>query len=216
VQALPGSADQAAADDPLERAARDGLGVAYLFPYQRLVVSNILEGRSQIVLLPTGAGKSLCFMLPAVILAGLTLVIVPLLSLMEDLRRRMAEAGLPSGVLRGDQSPQQREAELDSSRRGQTRVLLTTPETALRRSSVLATCRVEHLVVDEAHCIALWGNSFRPAYLQLGGLIQRLAPRIVSAFTATASGPVVDQVRTSLFTGRGVNVVVANPDRPST
>ena len=207
--------DPAAPADPLERIAYTGLGVRYLFPYQRLVVSNIMEGRSQIVLLPTGAGKSLCFMLPAVILAGLTLVIVPLLSLMEDLRRRMAEAGLATDVWRGGQSPDQRRRALHAARTGALRIVLTTPETAQSRAAALASCRVEHVVVDEAHCISSWGDSFRPSYRQLGEVIERIRSRLLSAFTATASRRVTEDARATLFGPRPVHVVAGNPDRPN-
>ena len=201
--------------DPLERLAYRGLGVAYLFPYQRLVVANAIEGRNQIVLLPTGAGKSLCFMLPATILAGLTLVIVPLLSLMEDLRRRMNEAGLAVDVLRGGQTRAERGEALAAARAGRLRIVLTTPETAQVRAAALAACRIEHLVVDEAHCISTWGNSFRPSYRQLGQVVDQIGPRLISAFTATASQRITDDVRANLFGRRPVHVVAGNPDRPN-
>ena len=73
------------APDPLNALAAQHLGIAYLYPYQRLVISNLLEGRNQIVVLPTGSGKSVCFMFPAAVLQGVTLVVLPLLALLEDL-----------------------------------------------------------------------------------------------------------------------------------
>ena len=206
------------APDPLNALAERHLGVSYLFPYQRLVIANLLEGRHQIVVLPTGAGKSVCFMFPAVVLEGVTLVVLPLLALLEDLHRRMTAAGLPVAVLRGGQTRDERNAILARVASRDARLVLVTPEAALAErllAALVAAGTIEHLVVDEAHCISQWGDSFRPTYLRLNELVQALRPRVVSAFTATATPAVLNRVREVLYPDGGVHLVAGNPDRPN-
>lgn len=203
--------------NPLDRVAREALGVQYLFPYQKLVVSNILEGRDQIVILPTGAGKSLCFQFPARLLPGATVIVFPLLSLITDQHRRLEEQGIPCGVLKGGQTAAERSALWEGVRQMRTKVLLTTPEALLtpRAVAALRELCISHLVIDEAHCVSEWGDTFRPTYLQLGEACTRIGAPLTTAFTATASARVLARVREVLFSGGEVNLVRANPDRPN-
>ena len=239
--------------DPLLEAAAP-FGAAYLFPYQRLVISNVLEAadalspgppgaeapgpadpapghrrsvatagppedriRRQIVVLPTGAGKTLCFQLPAAILRGLTVVVYPLLSLMADQIRRAEGAGLTAVVLRGGQSREERTAVWDAVESGRLQLLLTNPEMLSQESVItrLAHSAVSHLVIDEAHCVSEWGETFRPAYLELGRVIRELEPAATTAFTATASPVVLDAIRTHLFGDGGAHLIQSVPDRPN-
>ena len=204
------------AEDEIARLARARFGVRYLYPIQRFVVSNVLEGACQVVVLPTGAGKSLCFQLPSLLLAGPTLVLVPLLSLLSDQRRKMREAGVEADSLRGGMSPEEKAALFGSLRSGETRLVFATPEACLAEPnlSALRACSVAHLVVDEAHCVSEWGESFRPAYREVGRLVRELGAPVVSAFTATASPPVIARIRGLLFDEREVRVVAGNADRP--
>jgi ATP-dependent DNA helicase RecQ len=207
--------DGAAPADPLADIARRYLGVTYLYPVQRFVISNILEGADQVVILPTGTGKSLCFQAPALVLPGPTLVILPLLSLLEDQLRRLAAA--PAAALRGGLTREEKDGLFARVRSGAVRILLATPEACLvpATAAALAACRFAHMVVDEAHCVSEWGRSFRPAYRELGGLRARLAVPCLTAFTATASATVVADVKGLLFAGAEVRVVEAPPDRPN-
>ena len=212
------AADHPPVPDPLNDLAQRRLGMSYLFPYQRLVIANLLEGRHQIVVLPTGAGKSVCFMFPAVVLEGVTLVVLPLLALLEDLHRRMTAAGLPVAVLRGGQTRAERDAVLKRVASGDARLVLVTPEAALAErllAALAAAGTIEHLVVDEAHCISQWGDTFRPTYLRLHELVEALRPRVVSAFTATATPAVLNRVREVLYPHGGAHLVAGNPDRPN-
>lgn len=232
--------------DPLLEAARP-FGVSYLFPYQRLVISNVLEAADvgtaegpaadagapdpepwsddrdndhitrQIVVLPTGAGKTLCFQLPAAVLPGITIVVYPLLSLMADQVRRAEAAGLGCAVLKGGLSRGERTRLWESVEGDQLQIVLTNPE-MLGQEPVLnrlAEREVAHLVIDEAHCVSEWGETFRPSYLELGRVIGRLRPRVTTAFTATASPPVLEAVRAHLFGGEGAHLIQAVPDRPN-
>ena len=202
--------------DEIEGLARSRFGITYLYPIQRFVVSNVLEGNAQIVVLPTGAGKSLCFQLPSLLLSGPTLVLMPLLSLLSDQERKLRARGLPVGVLRGGLSRDEKQQLWSGLRGGRTRLVLATPESCLAEANLaaLGSCGIRHVVVDEAHCIAEWGDTFRPAYLQLGSLVRSLGVRMISAFTATASPSVIERIKALVFDGQEARVVAGNADRP--
>lgn len=181
------------------------------------MVSNTLEGRNQVVVLPTGSGKSLCFQLAGLLLDGPTLVLVPLLSLLADQLRRLRDAGVAAAELRGGQEPAERERLFAAVAARRVRIVLATPEACLVGGTLrrLASLSFAHLVVDEAHCIAEWGDSFRPSYLALGALARAIGAPVVTAFTATASEPVIRRIREALFLDAGTRVVAGDPDRPN-
>ena len=174
--------------------------------------SLFYRGR-QIVLLPTGAGKSLCFLTPALLLKGPTLVIYPLLALMADQKRRMDTGGIESVIFRGGQSPQEREENFAKIKKG-AKIIIANPEVLQNKSIVkeLAACKIQHIAIDEAHCVSEWGDSFRPAYLTLGKIIEELGCKTVTAFTATASPQVLDRVSQVLFGGQS-HIVRSDADR---
>ena len=169
------------------------------------------------MVLPTGAGKSLCFQLAGLLLDGPTLVLLPLLSLLADQLRRLRGAGVPVAELRGGQEPAERERLFASVAAGGVRFVLATPEACLVAGTLrrLAALSFRHLVVDEAHCIAEWGDAFRPAYLALGALARAIGAPVITAFTATASEPVIRRIREVLSLGDDARVVAGDPDRPN-
>jgi ATP-dependent DNA helicase RecQ len=232
--------------DPLSSIAKEYFNIDYLFPYQRLVISNILEAAgaegfthkaeknpvtgenviydtrsNQIVILPTGAGKSLCFMLPAVILQGITIVVFPLLSLISDQARRLIEVGIKPGILRGGQSETERQQFWSDIDTGSIKYILTNPETVLRQNILekLGSVNVSHIVIDEAHTVSEWGDTFRPVYLELSkltcGFDSRDIPPVVTAFTATASESILKRIREIVFPNKYPDLISANPDRPN-
>lgn len=221
-------------DDYITQVAYDNFGIKYLYPWQRLVIANILEaydyqlhkddydcedeqdsfckGR-QIVLLPTGAGKSLCFQIPAIVLDGPSLIIYPLLALMTDQQRRMEEGNLRCVVFRGGQTEQERE-EIFSKLKNGVKIILANPEVLNNDGLVSRLCQVgiKHIAIDEAHCVSEWGDSFRPAYLELGNVIKKINPPMITAFTATASPVVLERVAQILFDGEA-HIVRSESDR---
>ena len=178
---------------------------------------GIMRGR-QIILLPTGAGKSLCFQVPALLLDGPTVIIYPLLALMSDQFRRMAEGGLEPVIFKGGQTKEEREAQLarmeGSDGKPPAKLIIANPEVLSAGTLIdrIAACNVVHLAIDEAHCVTEWGDSFRPGYLELTNIIKKLHPFAVSAFTATASPPVLQRIAEILFEGRA-HLVRGESDR---
>jgi ATP-dependent DNA helicase RecQ len=213
--------------DPIHEYARTHFNIEYLYPYQRLVVANVLDAidaepasdrqERQIVILPTGAGKSLCFQLPAGLCPGPTLVVYPLLGLMADQKRRLERTGIESVVLRGGMEREERLRVFEAIRSGTAKLIITNPEMLAmpRIIELLAGIKVFHFVVDEAHCVAEWGDGFRPSYLALGDVIKAMKPRMVTAFTATASPPILERVAEVLFASLPYRLISGAPDRPN-
>lgn len=225
---------EAIEEDRVLIAARKAFGISYFFPWQRIVIANILDAQipteekededetdtvlykgRQIVLLPTGAGKSLCFLAPSLLLEGATMVLYPLLALMSDQKRRMDEGGIKSVVFRGGQTKEEREENFRQIEKG-AKIILANPEVLQNEELVnrLSKCRIDHIAIDEAHCVSEWGDTFRPAYLCLGKVIQTINPPAVTAFTATASPQVLARVSEVLFGGQS-HIVRSDSDRPN-
>lgn len=207
--------------ETIKKTASEKFGISALKPYQILVIQRIMEQeqsgivRNQIVVLPTGTGKSMCFLVPAVLCEGLTVIVYPILALMNDQISKLNKAEINSICIRGGQSREQRE-ELFRKLEGGTKIVVTTPE-SLQRDSVISRLkrhRISLLVVDEAHVISQWGEDFRPSYLTLGEVVRKLRPNQILAFTATASEKTIKSIRKVLFTTKPL-VVRADADRPN-
>ena len=164
-------------------------------PGQRKIIDAVLAGRDCIGLMPTGAGKSLTFQVPAKILDGAVLVLSPLISLMKDQVDALVRTGFRAAVLNSTLTPDERRATLAALRAGRLDLLYVAPE-ALGESlrAALAATRISLIVVDEAHCISHWGHDFRPAYRQLAGLKGRFGDIPILALTATATRQVVGDI----------------------
>ena len=171
--------------------------------------------REQVVVLPTGSGKSVCFMVPAMLLPGLTVAIYPLLSLMNDQARRIAELGFEAVLVRGGQSQAERQMLWERLEAGQARLVITNPEILAVPSvlSKLSGFTISLAVVDEVHTVPQWGQTFRPLILHCRQL-WNIKPDQVVAFTATASRSIKGRIDALLF-GGDVSSGVQNPDRPN-
>lgn len=186
---------------------------------QSAAVNERSEYAKQIILLPTGAGKSLCFQVPALLLEKPTLVVYPLLALMSDQLRRLKEVGIEPVVLRGGQTAEERREALqrieqyDDAEKG-VKIIIANPE-ILQSETILTRLEkigIAHFVIDEAHCVSEWGESFRPSYLHLKSVIERIRPTAISAFTATASPEVLERISAILFDGHA-HIVRGETDR---
>ncbi len=208
--------------DPVAELARERFGIANLMPLQRFVIANVLdsgdeEKMRQMVLLPTGFGKSLCFQVPALLLPRPTLVVYPLLALMSDQKRSLDERKIGSALFRGGMEPDERRKAERAVESGEAKIIITNPEClgTERLLDFLKNVQPSHMAIDEAHCVSEWGETFRPSYLQIGRIVESLDPPAVSAFTATASPSVSEAVSRHIFGSSQFRLVSGDPDRPN-
>lgn len=172
-------------------------GFAGFRPGQEAVMRSLLAGRSALALFPTGAGKSLCYQLPALMMDGVTLVISPLIALMRDQVDALQARGIAAARLDSSLSQEEVQWVFDQMRDGTLKLLYIAPERLLKESFVerLKRLKIAMMAIDEAHCISEWGHSFRPEYLRLAHVAKEMGIHPVLALTATATPEVADDIR---------------------
>jgi|SRR5689334_413735 len=192
------------------------LGFESWRPGQREAVEAALEGRDSLVVMPTGGGKSLCYQLPGLATEDLTVVVSPLIALMEDQWRRLTAAGHPVAMISSGMSADAARTALEQVRSGSARIVYCSPERFASRFflAALEQRRVDLMAVDEAHCVSEWGHDFRPDYLRLPEIAQRLGRPTVMACTATATKAVAAEI-VSRFGLRQPLQVRSGFDRPN-
>lgn len=184
---------------------------------QEELINGILAGHDVLGIMPTGAGKSLCYQLPALILKGITLVISPLISLMSDQVKALNQAGVHAAYINSSLTENQIRMALSYASQGRYKIIYVAPERLNTPRFLDFACNadISMLTVDEAHCISQWGQDFRPSYLEIAGFLTRLPRRpIVSAFTATATERVKNDIVASLGLNNPVTMVTGF-DRPN-
>lgn len=210
------SAASAPAQDPKRRVLKDVFGFDDFRPGQADVMEALLARRHVLAVMPTGAGKSLCYQVPALVLGGLTIVVSPLVALMQDQVAALRLAGVAADTIN---SSIERDANIAAWRRvaaGQTRLLYLAPERLMtaRMLEALARLDVRLIAVDEAHCISQWGPAFRREYEELSRLRDIFPDVPIIALTATADEATRTDIEAQLFAGR-VETVVLGFDRPN-
>lgn len=192
-------------------------GYDTLRPGQQDLMEGILNGSDVLGIMPTGAGKSLCYQVPALMLPGITIVISPLISLMSDQVKALNQAGVHAAYINSSLTENQIRAALLYAAQGQYKIIYVAPERLNTMRFLDFACRadVSMVTVDEAHCISQWGQDFRPSYLEIADFLARLPRRpVVSAFTATATERVKQDITGSLHLQNPVTVVTGF-DRPN-
>ena len=183
---------------------------------QATIIDSVLERVPTLAILPTGAGKSLCYQLPALLLDGVTLVISPLIALIRDQVAALHERGVRAASISSADVSGERSATYAALRRGELDLLYVAPE-RLRSPAFLdriGDVEIAQVAIDEAHCISQWGHDFRPDYARLGEMLQRLQPPRVLALTATATAEVRQDILRSLGV-EGARTIVSGFDRPN-
>jgi ATP-dependent DNA helicase RecQ len=175
---------------------RDTFGLSRLRPGQSAVIERVLAGHPTLAVMPTGAGKSLCYQLPALLLPGRTVVVSPLIALMKDQCESLRELGIPAVQVNSAIDSEEARATEQAVADGSARIIMTTPERLAEPAflELLLAHPVSLVAVDEAHCISHWGHDFRPAFLEIGHVLPRLGKPVVLALTATATDEIAEDI----------------------
>lgn len=186
-------------------------------PGQEELIDAMLAGRDVLGIMPTGAGKSICYQIPALLMEGITLVISPLISLMIDQVSALTQAGVSAAFLNSALTQRQYEKALSNAEQGQYKIIYVAPErlSTPRFETFLQYANIAAVIVDEAHCVSQWGHDFRPGYLDIRSFIDSLRKRpVVGAFTATATDTVRSNI-VELLALRMPHILVTGFDRPN-
>ncbi len=212
---------QRSSDLDLSAALKKYFGFDSYRPGQRAIVADVLAGRDVLAIMPTGGGKSLCFQLPAVLRPGITLVVSPLIALMQDQVRLLHSQGISATFINSSLTPQEISNRIARARAGEYKLLYLAPERLLQGEFLNA--QLPHLVeapgvcaivVDEAHCVSEWGHDFRREYRQLANVRRRHSEIPILAFTATATARVRQDIVQQLAL-REPTIHVASFNRPN-
>lgn len=182
---------------------------------QETIINSIIAGRDSLAIMPTGAGKSICYQVPALLFSGITIVISPLISLMQDQVKALNEAGVHAAFINSSLSESQISKALEKASGGAYKIIYVAPERLESRDFVLFSQKadISMVTVDEAHCISQWGQDFRPSYLKIIDFVKSLKKRpILSAFTATATEEVKNDIA-CILNLQNPNIVVTGFDR---
>lgn len=184
---------------PLE-VLKNNFGYAQFRPLQEEIINHILNRHDALIVLPTGGGKSLCYQLPALVFDGVTVVVSPLISLMQDQVMQLQGRGIRAAFLNSTLNNSEYVATMHSIKQGEIKLLYVAPETLVRNETLLMLdeSNVSCLAIDEAHCISQWGHDFRPEYRQLVSVRERFETAVCVALTATATLRVRGDIKKSI------------------
>lgn len=180
----------------MQTALKKHFGFEDFLPFQKEIITDLINGKDVLAVLPTGAGKSLCYQLPAMILPGITIVISPLISLMKDQVMGLAENNLPAAYLNSSLGAKEERSIKERLEKGEIKILYVAPERLTKTAfiSYLKNFQISLLAIDEAHCISEWGHDFRTSYRTLGSIRELFPDAPVLALTATATEKVREDI----------------------
>lgn len=171
-------------------------------PFQKEIITEVLKGKDTLAIMPTGGGKSICYQIPALILPGITIVVSPLISLMQDQVSSLKTAGIHSAFLNSSLSWEEYKETVEDIRLGKVKIVYVSPEglatARIRELFSEANLPVSCITIDEAHCISQWGHDFRPDYMEISNMRQFFPKAVMLALTATATQQVRDDIARNL------------------
>jgi ATP-dependent DNA helicase RecQ len=182
---------------------------------QEEVINSILDRKDTLAVMPTGAGKSVCYQIPSILFKGTTIVISPLISLMKDQVDSLVNIGIPSAYINSSLSIEAAQKRIEKALRGEYKLLYMAPERLESEyfKELVKKLDISMIAVDEAHCVSQWGHNFRPSYVNIASFISELKQKpIITAFTATATDEVKQDI-TKLLNLKNPNVYVSSFDR---
>ncbi|MCB1195800.1 ATP-dependent DNA helicase RecQ [bacterium] len=202
--------------DHIREALLQHFGYTQFLPGQEKVICRLLEGKNALVVMPTGAGKSLCYQLPALLLEGTVLVVSPLIALMKDQVDQLYQNGIECTYINSSITPDEIASRLFEVRQGKYKLVYVAPERFYSKSFMyhLQSIKISLFAIDEAHCISEWGHDFRPSYLRLQKVVEFLKPNAVAALTATATHKVREDI-SGLFGFTEEDQVITGFHRPN-
>ncbi|MEE1200922.1 MAG: RecQ family ATP-dependent DNA helicase, partial [Christensenellales bacterium] len=196
-----GNAFDSESTDEKHKVLKQYFGYDLFREGQELAIDSILSGKDTLAVMPTGAGKSVCYQIPALMSSGISIVISPLISLMKDQVQTLSGNGIPAAYLNSSLTEKQFDLAVENVLKGKYKILYVAPERLLTRRflSAISHANITLVAVDEAHCISQWGQDFRPSYLTIPEFLECLNRRpVVCAFTATATHQVREDIQTLL------------------
>lgn len=207
--------------EELEDLIKEKMGIRYLRPYQTLILTHILENIEEkkktniLCTLPTGSGKSLCFMAPLLFMDGITIIIYPLIALMTDQERRFKNNNMKCIILRGGISREERKERLEMIKNEEVKIIITNIEMLLflRKNKELDSLKINTVVIDEVHTIISWGTTFRPSLLEIDKILSYFQPENIFAFTATLNKEMTKNIIDKVFNSNTPYIVHASSDR---
>ncbi|MGY8805627.1 MAG: RecQ family ATP-dependent DNA helicase, partial [bacterium] len=202
--------------DTPEQVLQGAFGFNDFRPGQREIIDLLISGRNVLAVMPTGAGKSMCYQIPAVLSDKLTIVVSPLIALMDDQVAGLRANGVNAACIHSGMSREDQVQAWMDVKSGASRMLYLSPERLMTQRMLAAVAKIKTamFVIDEAHCISRWGVSFRPDYDQLSQLSDLFPKATISAFTATADKVTREDIAAKLFRENG-RIIVHGFDRPN-
>ena len=203
----------------MKKLLKQYYGYSDFRPGQKEIIDSILAGKDTLAIMPTGGGKSLCYQIPSLVFSGLTVVISPLIALMEDQVEGLNSVGIPSLFLNSSLDWDEYLYNMNLIRKGEIKLLYLAPETLVteRIQNLLSEVEVSCITIDEAHCISEWGHDFRPEYRRIAEITKQFPKAVCLALTATATETVRKDIVTTLQLGktRGFFQYVSSFNRPN-
>lgn len=205
----------------INKIAKSCFNIPSLYPFQELIIHTIIEQIENetnipiLSILPTGSGKSICFLLPSLLVKGISIIVYPIKALIYDQKRELEKRKIPSIIIEGGMTKAEIDRAFEALKTKKAKLVLTNVEmlSNYRISSRLRELHISLLVIDEVHTVISWGESFRPSYLKIGKIAEFLSAKQLIAFTATTDNHINERLKPVLFSNRDFHIIRGGTNR---